>query len=236
MREHIHVLLLCLPMAMALPARAGTASAVSAPGPLDTRGPVLTPLAPIPGEALYGGETRTLSWTLAEGNPPADGTRLALVVSIEGTPVFADSLPLGPGPDYAYDLQVPNQFTLDCRWRLSLVDAFGNLGLGEGGPHPIVTDEVPADGAPPQVLRLEQNWPNPFNPSTRLRFGLPRAGRVRLSVHDVRGRQVALLFDGARDAGWFTAEWRPGDLASGVYFARLVQGETRLTRKLLLLK
>jgi len=63
--------------------------------------------------------------------------------------------------------------------------------------------------------------PNPFNPGTTLSFAAPRAGHARLTVHDLRGRQVAVLVDGPVPEGRVSRTWRPEGLASGAYVARL---------------
>jgi hypothetical protein len=88
---------------------------------------------------------------------------------------------------------------------------------------------------------LHQNTPNPFNPSTVIRFTLPAAGRVRLSVYDAAGRLVAVLKDGPALAGTTRVSWdgrgRGGaPAATGVYFYRLVAGDQVRTRKMILLK
>ena len=88
----------------------------------------------------------------------------------------------------------------------------------------------------PGEVTLEQNWPNPFNGETKIRFSLPSPERVRIAVYDILGRQVALLLDEERRAGVFDVYWKPERLASGIYFARLEAGTTRHTRKMLLLK
>jgi hypothetical protein len=94
----------------------------------------------------------------------------------------------------------------------------------------------------PAVLGLDQNAPNPFNATTRLRFGLPRPARVTLEILNVRGELVAtLLHDEPRAAGYHAIFWRGSDhtgrpVASGVYLARLRAGGTSLTRRLVLLK
>jgi hypothetical protein len=224
-------------------ARAGTAMGLSAPGGLDTLGPRFTLLAPEPGAILLGGTVVELRWAVNDGNLPAplpNVAPLSLTIRVDGLTVHEDSLSLSAGTGaplaFAYAWLVPETPTLDCRWTLALADAFGNPGLVESEPYRIATAESPAGALPPAALVLEPNYPNPFNPSTQLRFGLPRAGAVRLSIHDVRGREVARLFDGPHEAGWLELEWRPQGLASGVYFARLVQGETRRSRKLVLLK
>jgi hypothetical protein len=98
------------------------------------------------------------------------------------------------------------------------------------------------DAALPAALVLAQNSPNPFNPSTAIRFGLPQATAVDLSVHDAAGRRVATLIAGETlAAGYHDLDWRGRDdrgrpLASGVYFLRLEAGAQRLSRKMILLK
>jgi hypothetical protein len=90
--------------------------------------------------------------------------------------------------------------------------------------------------------RLEQNAPNPFNPTTSIRFTVAREGaKVRMSVYDVAGRLVRDLVDGPATAGEHVARWDGTDaegrpVASGVYFVRLsVDGWTD-SRKMALLK
>jgi hypothetical protein len=83
---------------------------------------------------------------------------------------------------------------------------------------------------------LLPNQPNPFNPSTTIRFVVPEKERVLLTIHDVAGRLVATLVDDVRDAGAHALEWNGSGAASGVYFCRLRAGKVELTRKLVLLK
>ena len=94
-----------------------------------------------------------------------------------------------------------------------------------------VSDPTPvAEIVPPQGgALLHSAAPNPFGPVTRIRFDMPRAGTVNVSVYDVRGRRVRVLADGQRDAGTFVEDWWGRDergraVAAGVYFVRL---ETR---------
>ncbi len=72
----------------------------------------------------------------------------------------------------------------------------------------------------PTTFALHPNYPNPFNPTTEIRFDLPDAGNVSLVVYDVLGRQVADLATGYQEAGYHSAIWNAGSVASGVYFAR----------------
>ena len=96
-----------------------------------------------------------------------------------------------------------------------------------------VDDEVPALAA---ADRLEQNEPNPFNPSTVIRYWLARRGPVRLEIFDLRGRKMATLVDGVQSAGAYEVTWFAPDEPSGIYCYRLVTGNGVLTRKSVLLK
>lgn len=78
--------------------------------------------------------------------------------------------------------------------------------------------------------------PNPFNPTTRIRYGLTRPGHVRLVIYDVAGRAVARLVDADQPAGNRAIEWNADGVSSGVYFGRLTTPEGAYTSKLIVLK
>ena len=79
-------------------------------------------------------------------------------------------------------------------------------------------------------------FPNPFNPVTTLNFYLSSKSRVSLIIYDVRGRLIAKLMDDWREAGVYSLEFDASYLPSGIYFARLITGESNRTQKLLLIK
>ncbi len=81
-------------------------------------------------------------------------------------------------------------------------------------------------GTIPETFSLSKNYPNPFNPSTQIQFGLPEESRVKLSIFDVTGREIVRLVDDSRAAGFHAVTWNARNntgstLASGVYFYRL---------------
>ena len=87
----------------------------------------------------------------------------------------------------------------------------------------------------PTELVLEQNFPNPFNPTTNIKFGVQTSGDVSLKVLDVLGREVATLVNSHFPPGFYTVPWNAGNAASGVYFYRLqTERGTRVRRMLLL--
>ncbi len=100
-----------------------------------------------------------------------------------------------------------------------------------------ITEAVRSEeSAMPSTFTLEQNYPNPFNPTTHFRFSLPAARTARLSVHDVLGREVAVVMHETLGAGTYTIEWNATGIPSGVYFYTLRAGAFSETKKLLLNK
>ena len=99
--------------------------------------------------------------------------------------------------------------------------------------------EVSEGNAVPSGYTLSQNYPNPFNPETTIRYELPEAGTVRLSLYTVSGQLVRTLVDGKRSAGTYSVSWdgrddAGRDVASGVYLSRMVVGQFSAVRKLVL--
>ncbi len=90
--------------------------------------------------------------------------------------------------------------------------------------------------AQPQSFVVSQNYPNPFNPSTTIKFELPTSSVVRLSVFDMLGREVSVLVNERREAGYHSVDFNASNLSSGVYFYRLQAGDFIQTRKLLLIR
>ena len=93
----------------------------------------------------------------------------------------------------------------------------------------------------PQVYALQQNFPNPFNPSTTIQYSLPQAGPVSLKIYDMVGQVVRHLVEQNQVAGSHQAVWDGLDkagapTANGVYLYELRAGEYRARRKMLLLK
>jgi hypothetical protein len=88
----------------------------------------------------------------------------------------------------------------------------------------------------PSGFALAQNAPNPFNPSTEIRFNLPEAGEAVLRVHDINGREVATLVNGLLERGEHTVSFDGSALSTGVYFYTLEAAGQTTTRKMLLAK
>ena len=122
--------------------------------------------------------------------------------------------------DYTVTCRVSDgQFMTEANWRIEVT----------------TSTEEPAP-AVPETTRILHARPNPFNPSTVIRYQLNRRQRVVLELYNVRGQSIATLQDGVRDAGVHEVEWDAGKHSSGVYYLRMKTAETQQSYKLLLLK
>jgi hypothetical protein len=88
----------------------------------------------------------------------------------------------------------------------------------------------------PSSYSLAQNFPNPFNPSTRISFSIAKEGPLSLRVYDILGREVATLVNENRKAGEYTEQFNGNQMASGVYMYVLKSSEGQLVGRMMLLK
>jgi plastocyanin len=88
----------------------------------------------------------------------------------------------------------------------------------------------------PTSYFLAQNFPNPFNPSTKISFSLMQRSNVTLKIYNEIGEEIKTLIDGETNSGTHDIEFKAADLASGVYFYRLTTPNFNDTKKLIILK
>ena len=88
----------------------------------------------------------------------------------------------------------------------------------------------------PVKFELSQNYPNPFNPSTNLEFGIPDLGFVSLKVYNASGREVAILVNEVKTAGYYSVSFNGSNMPSGIYFYTLQADNFISTKKMLLVK
>jgi hypothetical protein len=134
------------------------------------------------------------------------------------------------GAEYRYDRQVTQDSNYSYAHKLFLADWATGTILGITGVEDNASSSVPAG------FVLDQNFPNPFNPSTTIRYSLSQKSVVTMVVHNLLGQQVALLVQGEKEAGYHEVKFDASGLPSGVYFYRLHAGNVVQTRKLLLLR
>ena len=88
----------------------------------------------------------------------------------------------------------------------------------------------------PTTYNLEQNYPNPFNPSTTIKFALPEASDVSLTVYNALGQKVVELVDGHLEAGWYNYQWSANNMATGIYIYELRTNKFISVKKMVLMK
>jgi hypothetical protein len=98
------------------------------------------------------------------------------------------------------------------------------------------SDEVEVDVNGPLTFDLAQNYPNPFNPSTNIKYSVPEAGNIRLSVYNVVGEEVAVLAEGFSESGFFEVTFDASNLPSGIYISKLQSANSVQSIKMMLLK
>ncbi len=93
----------------------------------------------------------------------------------------------------------------------------------------------------PTTVELQPNYPNPFNPETRIQFGIPEAQQVRLSIYDILGRKIKELINETLPAGTYDVTWNGTSdhgqkVSTGIYFYVLVTQKQQMVRKMILSK
>lgn len=88
----------------------------------------------------------------------------------------------------------------------------------------------------PVKFELLQNFPNPFNPSTKILYSINKKETVRIKVYDLLGKQISVLVDQVMNAGKYSVNFFSGNLPSGVYLYELSAGKQRISRKMVLMR
>jgi hypothetical protein len=112
---------------------------------------------------------------------------------------------------------------------------------GTGAFHGPVTARLRSSVSRPMKLVLDQNSPNPFSTATEIRYGLPEAVQVKLSIYDMAGREIRTLVNESQAAGYRVVRWdgkneAGEEAAGGMYFCRIVAGAHSETRSMILMK
>jgi hypothetical protein len=84
--------------------------------------------------------------------------------------------------------------------------------------------------------KLSQNFPNPFNPTTNIKFSIPKNAQTYLKIYDVLGNEVSTYFDEFLNAGTYNILFEAQNLSSGIYYYKLVSGGFTETKRMMLVK
>jgi len=134
----------------------------------------------------------------------------------------------------------------DCRPRAIAFSPGGDtayVGAFNSGTAPslqmfkrVPTSVRPDPEAVPTGYRLDQNFPNPFNPSTEIKFSIEESGLTTLVVYDLLGQEIQTLVNENLSRGAYTTSFNASKLSSGTYLYRLTSGGVSITKKMVVLK
>ena len=85
-------------------------------------------------------------------------------------------------------------------------------------------------------FNINSVYPNPFNPATDIDFTLPSDSYIKLSVYNIKGQEVDVIFEGYQDSGNHSYTWNASDFASGIYYFHLIDGKSISTAKAMIVK
>jgi plastocyanin len=156
-------------------------------------------------------------------------------LSSTSVPAGADTWQNGAGTTFDYVIKVAGNYSYQCDVHEPAMS----------GSFSAVLTGVQSDrgGTGPASFRLEQNFPNPFNPATVLGYTLPARSAVKLSVVDLQGREVAVLVNDVESPGSHEVRFDATGLSSGMYLYRLAarsvdgsEGSLVQTRRMVILR
>ncbi|MFQ6614065.1 MAG: FlgD immunoglobulin-like domain containing protein, partial [Fidelibacterota bacterium] len=179
-------------------------------------------------------EFQSLSSSLPEGwivlKQPTDSQVYFILADFNRHPVELNPVPC------RFRFKVLRDEPADIRWQANLFDRTGAVLLQLSGSRSF--DPLPDL---PQEFALRPNYPNPFNPVTRIEYNLPEDIQVKITVYDLMGKEVRILVDERKTAGFQSTRWDGRDsagrsVASGLYLVSMSAGKWSAVRKVMLLK
>jgi outer membrane protein assembly factor BamB len=135
--------------------------------------------------------------------------------------------------------QVDNSGAIGSDGTLYIGTHLSSVSIGQEKTLIAIRDTVTSVGNDKEEIfsySLEQNFPNPFNSTTHIKYTIPQSGNVTLKVFDILGNEVAVLVNKFQDSGKYDVTFEGDDLSSGIYFYKLTSGSFTDTKKLILMK
>lgn len=179
--------------------------------------------APTTTNAIVG-DTITFEWVDGDHTTTCDGST---GTSLPGGAATWDEPISSSTPTFSYVITVAGTYNYKC------IPHFPHM---VGTINATVSSITQTSSTFPEVYSLNQNFPNPFNPSTSIKFDIANTGFVNIKVYDNLGKEVSTLVNENLSAGSYQVNWNAAGLTSGIYFYRLETSDYVATKKMLLVK
>lgn len=194
----------------------------------------IQPIAGGPHNVSIGTSAPMISWV----NPVGSTSGLIYELEYSTNPSFTNATVVGNITGNF--IQVNNLSSNSAYfWRVRSKNPEGNYSFYSNmGMFRVIEGTTGVEGNEqiPENYQLSQNFPNPFNPVTVIKYQLPMSGNVSLKIYDVLGKEVATLVNETQQAGSYTINFNGANLASGVYYYKISAGEFVSVKKMVLMK
>jgi hypothetical protein len=194
--------------------------------------PTLTVVAPNGGENWVVGTVRSVKWNRQDVN------NIKIEYSTDNGSVWlvvVESRPAGGIRSHSWT--IPNTPSTQCLVRITDID---DASVNDVSNNTFTIQEVVSvddlQSGIPEEYELYQSYPNPFNPSTTIKFSLPEAADVILNIYNTLGQKVAQLVSSKLEAGRYSYQWDAGNIATGLYIYELRTDKFVSVKKMMLLK
>ena len=164
----------------------------------------------------------TVKWMWNDGSHTTTSTSVPAGATSWNSPLNSSST------SFTYVVTTAGQYSYQCNFHFSM----GMVGTITVNPNGI----VPISGTVPEKFMLYQNFPNPFNPSTNIKFDIAHKTNVVIEIFDITGGKVTTLANTSLDAGSYSVDWDASANSSGLYFYRITTDQYSATRKMILVK
>ena len=193
--------------------------------------PAITVTSPNGGETWRIGTSENITWT----SEYSDSVKIEHCTN-GGTNwmVISNSY---PADSFKYRWEIPNTISDNCLIKISDAEDPSIFDISDSKFSIDVISSVNNWGKGiPKNFELYQNFPNPFNPVSKIRYQLPKESYVQISLYDILGNEVKKIISDIMNAGYYEFELNGSDLTSGIYFLKMSSNEFNSIKKIILMK